>query len=78
MKSSALYSVRYYWLSGILAAALGVILARAVAPALEPKTGAIVATTGQVIALAGLVVICFGVRRRVWQQHHQQDEPPQT
>lgn len=54
-----------YWLAGLALAALGVVLARLVAPAFETRTRAGLALVGELAALAGLFVIVLGIRRRV-------------
>ena len=66
MRFDSLRASRLYWLSGLALAAIGVLLARLVAPTLEGRAGSLVTLTGQLVALGGLVTICFGVRRRVW------------
>ncbi|MBI5380946.1 MAG: hypothetical protein HZA31_03500 [Opitutae bacterium] len=54
-----------YWIGGTLAAFGGVALARLVAPSLEGKIRVYVTLAGQLLALAGLLVICIGVRQRL-------------
>jgi hypothetical protein len=54
-------------LGGVALAALGVVLARVVGPGLGGAVRPMAEIAGQLMALAGLVVIAFGVSRRV---HH--------
>jgi hypothetical protein len=53
------------WIFGTLLALLGVALARLVAPTLTGHTRLVVTIGGQLLGLAGLFVICLGVRRRL-------------
>lgn len=64
MKLESLRTSRGYWTLGILAAAAGIILTRVIAPQFAPKTAAIAKVSGQVIAIAGLVIIAVGIKRR--------------
>ena len=68
MRFQALYSVRFYWIIGILLAALGVITARVIAPTLEGKARSGLTAAGQIIAVSGLITITFGIRKRIWSQ----------
>lgn len=55
------------WLVGLVLAASGVAVARWIAPLFEnnpDRVRALIALTGEVIALAGLLVIALGIRRR--------------
>jgi hypothetical protein len=54
-------------LGGVALAALGVVLARVVAPGLAGTARPLAEIAGQLLALAGLIVIACGVSRRV---HH--------
>ena len=67
MKTRPLFhlSARRHWLAGLALAALGVGLARLLAPAFSAQPRSIVALAGQLVALAGLVVIARGVRLRI-------------
>lgn len=77
MRFQSLYSVRNYWIAGILLAIAGVLLARVVAPGLEGKTRSAVALAGQLIAVGGLVTISFGIRKRLASSPAPtSDEPP--
>jgi hypothetical protein len=54
-----------HWINGSFIAFLGVVLVRVVAPALDGRLRLASMLAGQLIALAGLLVIALGVRRRV-------------
>ena len=54
-----------WWLGGVALAAVGVILVRIAAPSLGGASRPVVEVAGQLLALGGLVVIAFGVSRRV-------------
>jgi uncharacterized membrane protein YdcZ (DUF606 family) len=54
-----------YWAAGTLAAFAGVGLARLVAPHLAPTARIACTVGGQLLALAGLIIISVGVSRRV-------------
>lgn len=54
-----------WWLGGVALAAVGVILVRIAAPSLSGATRPVMEITGQLMALGGLVVIAFGVSRRM-------------
>jgi hypothetical protein len=53
------------WVGGVVLAALGVILARLVAPAAAGTLRPWLEAAGKLIALGGLFVIAAGVSRRV-------------
>lgn len=63
--SPAFHASARHWLAGLALAAVGVVSARLLAPALPAVPGSIVAFLGQMTALSGLLVIALGVRRRV-------------
>ena len=65
-----------YWIIGIATAFAGVALARLIAPHYTEKIGAILTTIGHLLALAGLLVIAFGVRQRVWAKRDEAKSPP--
>ena len=77
MRFQSLYSARTHWVIGTALAVVGVVVARVIAPGLHERMHSGVAATGQIIALAGLVVICFGVRRRVWSSGAEAPSPDQ-
>jgi hypothetical protein len=54
-----------YWISGTLVALGGAAMARFLAPTLDAGARAGCSVAGQILALAGLAVICLGVSRRV-------------
>ncbi len=54
-----------FWIAGLLLALAGVSVARVVAPSLHGTTRLTVMLGGQFLALAGLFIICLGVRRRI-------------
>lgn len=66
MRADSLVAAKLHWIAGIALAIVGVILARIVAPEFGTRVHSVVAAGGQLVAISGLVVICFGVRRRVW------------
>ncbi len=53
------------WLTGTAVAFAGVFLARIVAPQLEGQARFFATALGQLLALAGLFILCLGVRRRI-------------
>lgn len=55
------------WIAGCLLALTGVALARLVAPTLAGHARIVAMVGGQLVGLAGLFVICLGVRRRLRQ-----------
>ena len=56
-----------FWITGVVVALAGVALARVVGPGLAGTTRIVVVVAGQFLALAGLFIICLGVRRRIKQ-----------
>ncbi|PTX99057.1 hypothetical protein [Opitutus sp. ER46] len=54
-----------YWVTGTLTATVGVLLARVVAPHAAAGLRVPAALGGEILAIGGLLVICFGVSRRV-------------
>ena len=54
-----------YWIAGVSAAAVGVTLARMVAPSLGGHFRLWLTVGGQFLALGGLLIICLGIRRRI-------------
>jgi len=54
-----------YWSAGLAVAAAGVAGARLVGPSLTGTARLSVTLGGQLLALAGLFIICLGVRRRI-------------
>lgn len=66
-----------FWMGGTVIAFAGVVLARFVAPALPPGALRLTATIGgQLIAIAGLALICVGVSRRV--RRTSDESPPRN
>lgn len=55
----------WYWGGGIAAAVTGVVLARVLAPHAIAGAKLPMTVGGQLLALAGLFLICVGVSRRV-------------
>ena len=53
-----------HWVAGTSVALAGVGLTRILAPALHGGLAAAAAVTGQLLALAGLLLIALGVRQR--------------
>ena len=62
-----------FWIAGILAAIAGVVLARTIGPSLRGTERLYVTLAGQLLALSGLFIICFGVRRRIKQSDPEGD-----
>lgn len=54
-----------YWVAGVVVALAGVLLARGLAPRLATEARAWVEVVGQLMGLAGLLIIALGVRRRL-------------
>lgn len=54
-----------YWIAGLLTAFGGVAVARWLGPLSEDDVRPIVTVAGQLLAFAGLFIICLGVRRRI-------------
>ncbi|MEO6006368.1 MAG: hypothetical protein ABIZ04_00760 [Opitutus sp.] len=54
-----------FWLFGVSTAVVGVFIARGVAPQLTGNARWVGVLGGQLLALAGLFVICLGVRQRL-------------
>lgn len=65
MKRSPIVQAAGWWIAGLALAAAGVAATRVLAPHLAEPMRAVVAAGGQLLALFGLVVIAFGVHRRV-------------
>lgn len=62
----ALRASARHWLAGLALATVGVVVNRLAAPALaDLHHRAVLAVTGELIALAGLGVIMLGIRRRI-------------
>ena len=53
------------WLAGLALAVAGVVLTRLVAPDFSARPRAALALAGELLALAGLLVIALGIRRRL-------------
>jgi hypothetical protein len=56
------------WFAGTAIALAGVALARVVAPRLAESAQIAGTIAGQLLALAGLGLLCVGVSRRVWRE----------
>lgn len=63
--SPAIRASARYWLTGLILAAVGVALARLVAPGFAERPRSLIALAGEVVALSGLFVIALGIRRRL-------------
>ena len=61
----ALKASARHWLAGIAIAFTGVAISRLLAPGFEARSHAVIALTGQLMALGGLCVIVTGIRRRL-------------
>jgi len=64
MKFASLRATRRYWITGVAAALIGILLARAVAPQFSGRSKTLVNVAGQLMAMGGLIVIAFGISRR--------------
>lgn len=53
------------WFAGLLTALAGVAVARGLIPISDGTLRPIVTVAGQLLAFAGLLIICLGVRRRI-------------
>jgi hypothetical protein len=55
-----------FWITGILVAAIGLVMARVIAPffASQPKFQLGVFLIGVVVAMAGLGIILLGIRKK--------------
>ena len=62
-----------YWVTGTLVALAGVAVARFVAPQFAPSGRIALTVGGQLLALAGLIIISVGVSRRV--RNHSESTP---
>ena len=65
MKFTSLRAYWRYWLIGTVVAVVGVIIARLVAPHYTEKTQTALTSFGRLLSFAGLIVIAFGVNKRV-------------
>lgn len=54
-----------YWSAGLAVSLLGVAGARWLAPLTDGRLRAWLTLGGQLTALAGLLILCIGIRRRV-------------
>jgi len=54
-----------YWIGGIVLGAVGVVVARVVGPAASGAGQPLLKLAGELIAVAGVLLIAFGVSRRV-------------
>jgi|GEM_PF-1085389 len=65
MKFDALRSARRTWIAGTVIALIGVLLARVLAPHFENRPRILLNVAGRILGIAGLVIIAFGINRRV-------------
>jgi hypothetical protein len=72
----ALRSSARYWFTGLALAAVGVCVNRALAPVFDTRPRAVVAVAGELVALAGLGVIVFGINRRLRHANKLADDNP--
>jgi len=61
----ALKASARHWLSGIAIAFTGVAISRLLASGFDGRAHALIALTGQLVAIGGLTIILFGIRRRI-------------
>lgn len=66
-------SNRDYWITGVLLAAAGVMVARSLSIHLLGTARVAAVLGGQFLAVAGLLVICVGVSRRIQTAHTKED-----
>ena len=55
---------RAYWIGGTIAAFLGVVLVRLVAPELAGVHGSVAAATGYALVIVGIAIIACATRRK--------------
>ena len=55
---------RWYWVVGTVLACVGVLAARVVTPRIAPDAQGYVRSFGVMVALAGLLIIMLGTRRK--------------
>lgn len=60
-----------FWVGGVAIASLGVVLARVISPTFSGSAQVVVILIGQSVAVLGLVLICWGVSRRVWRERRE-------
>lgn len=65
MKFDSLRATWRYWLIGTIIAVVGIIVARFVAPHYLGKTQTVLTSVGRLTGFAGLIIIAFGVNRRI-------------
>ncbi len=75
MKFDSLRATWRTWLLGTLIALLGVILVRLVAPHTTGKTQAILSALGRLTSFSGLIIIIFGINRRI-KRDSEDNTPP--
>lgn len=54
-----------YWVAGVALAAAGLAVVRLIGPTLTGHTRVAAVLGGELVALTGLLVICFGVSQRI-------------
>jgi hypothetical protein len=54
-----------YWVSGLVLALCGLLVARKIGPTFAGKEQIFIVVAGQLLAFGGLIVICAGVSRRL-------------
>lgn len=65
MKFDSLRANWRLWLLGLLIALTGVVIARVAAPHYTGKTQTVLTSLGRLTGFAGLIVIAFGVKKRI-------------
>ncbi len=65
MKFTSLRASWRSWALGTIIAIIGIILVRVVSPHTTGKTQAALVSAGRLTSFAGLIIIVFGVNRRI-------------
>ncbi|MBK9989449.1 MAG: hypothetical protein IPP19_01630 [Verrucomicrobia bacterium] len=75
MKFENLRATWRYWLIGTVIAVVGVILARLVAPHYVGKTQTVLSSVGRLTSFVGLIVIAYGVNKRIKSESKDSESP---
>jgi Na+-driven multidrug efflux pump len=65
MNFDSLRAARRTWIAGIAIALIGVLLTRVLASHFENQPRLILTVAGRILGIVGLVVIAFGINRRL-------------
>lgn len=75
MKFQSLRASWRYWVIGTIIAVAGVIIARLVAPHYVGKTQTTLSSVGRLTSFVGLIVIAFGVNKRIKSESKDSESP---